>query len=146
MNTRKLFALLALMALILPLMSACAKPTPEVTVEVVVEKTEEPTEEPTEDVTEEPTEEVTEEPTEEPAPEPDYDTAIYGYIEEVDPSGQEVTYWYQHTGSREELMLAMIDDFNRNNEWGITVVGESQGGYNDLYQKIIAGIPARSKQ
>ncbi len=25
---------------------------------------------------------------------------------------------------------------------GITVVGESQGGYNDLYQKIIAGIPA----
>ena len=55
---------------------------------------------------------------------------------------QEVTYWYQHTGSREELMLEIIDEFNSTNEWGITVVGETQGGYNDLYQKIIAGIPA----
>ncbi|MEA3308250.1 MAG: extracellular solute-binding protein [Chloroflexota bacterium] len=130
MNTRKLFALLALLALLLPLMSACAKPTPEPTVEATVEATEEATVE------------ATEEPTEEPTPEPDYDTDIYGYIEDVDPSGQEVTYWYQHTRSREELMLAMIDDFNRINEWGITVIGESQGGYGDLYQNIIAGIPA----
>ena len=53
-----------------------------------------------------------------------------------------MTYWYQHTGSREELMLELIDEFNSTNEWGITVVGETQGGYNDLYQKIIAGIPA----
>jgi len=68
----------------------------------------------------------------------------YGNLEklELDPSGQTVTYWYQHTRSREELMLSMIDEFNRTNEWGITVQGESQGGYNDLYQKIIAGIPA----
>jgi multiple sugar transport system substrate-binding protein/sn-glycerol 3-phosphate transport system substrate-binding protein len=82
-----------------------------------------------------------------PIPKPavvvEYDEAIYGDLENVDPSGQEVTYWYQHTGSREELMLAMIDEFNSTNEWGITVVGETQGGYNDLYQKIIAGIPAK---
>ena len=103
MNIRKIFALLALMALVLPLMSACAKPTAEPTEEPMVEETEEAVEEPVE----EETEEATEEPTEEPTPEPDYDTDIYGYIEDVDPSGQEVTYWYQHTRSREELMLEL---------------------------------------
>jgi multiple sugar transport system substrate-binding protein len=73
---------------------------------------------------------------------PEYDVDTYGDVESLDPSGQVVTYWYQHTTSREELMLSMIDEFNRTNEWGITVQGESQGGYNELYQKIIAGIPA----
>jgi len=71
---------------------------------------------------------------------------IYGEVENLDPSGQTVVYWYQHTGSREELMLSLIDEFNRTNEWGITIQGESQGGYNDLYQKIIAGIPAGDAQ
>ncbi|HHN93170.1 MAG TPA: ABC transporter substrate-binding protein, partial [Anaerolineae bacterium] len=37
---------------------------------------------------------------------------------------------------------SMIDEFNRTNEWGITVQGESQGGYGDLYKNIVAGIPA----
>jgi len=74
-----------------------------------------------------------------PAP----DVGIYGEIENLDPSGQAVVYWYQHTGSREELMLSLIDEFNRTNEWGITVQGESQGGYDDLYKKVVAGIPAK---
>ncbi len=37
-------------------------------------------------------------------------------------------------------MLSMIDEFQPDQR-GITVVREL-GGYNDLYQKIIAGIPA----
>ena len=116
MKIRKLFTWLFVLVMLLTF-AACGTP--------------EPTEAPPEEMTEEPTEEMTEEETEEPAEEPG-----------VDPSGQEVTYWYQHTGSREELMLEMIDEFNRTNEWGITIVGESQGGYDDLYQQIIAGIPA----
>jgi multiple sugar transport system substrate-binding protein/sn-glycerol 3-phosphate transport system substrate-binding protein len=109
--------------------------------------TEEPAEEPAEEPVEEPTEAPTEEPepTEEPQPTPvplAYDVETYGDLENLDPSDQTVVYWYQHTGSREELMLNLIDEFNRTNEWGITVQGESQGGYDDLYQKIIAGIPA----
>jgi multiple sugar transport system substrate-binding protein len=71
----------------------------------------------------------------------DYDVDIYGEIENLVPIGQTVGYWYQHTGSREELMLSLIHEFNRTNEWGIAVQGETQGGYNELYQKIIAGIP-----
>jgi len=135
---RKLVAVLAILALTLPLVASCApKETPAPTEAPVVE---EPTA-----VPEEPTE-APPEPTEVPEPTPvplDYDVEIYGEVENLDPSGQVVTYWYQHTGSREELMLSLIDEFNRTNEWGITVQGESQGGYDDLYQKIVAGIPAK---
>ena len=35
----------------------------------------------------------------------------------------------------------MVEDFNRVNPERITVVEESQGGYTDLYDKILAGIP-----
>lgn len=119
MKLRKLLTFVIVLALALPLLAACGpKATP----------TEQPTEEP-----------VVEEPTAVPLA---YDEEIYGDLENLDPSGQTVVYWYQHTRSREELMLSMIDEFNRTNEWGITVQGESQGGYGELYQKIIAGIPA----
>jgi multiple sugar transport system substrate-binding protein/sn-glycerol 3-phosphate transport system substrate-binding protein len=67
---------------------------------------------------------------------------IYGALENLDPSGQLVTYWHPHTNIRQQVLLAMVDEFNRANEWGITVQAEAQGGYDDLYQKIVAGIPA----
>jgi multiple sugar transport system substrate-binding protein len=139
MKMQKLVAALAILALTVPLVAACGpKPTeaPAVATEAPVEPTEAPPE-PTE-APPEPTE-----PPPEPTPVPlTYDVEIYGELENLDPSGQTVVYWYQHTGSREELMLSLIDEFNRTNEWGITIQGETQGGYNDLYQKIIAGIPA----
>ncbi len=125
MKGRKWFAFVVALVLVFSFVAGCSPPTEEVA----------PTDAPAA-APEEP------EVIEEEAPEVDYDTEIYGDLENLDPSDQEVTYWYQHTGSREELMLSLIDEFNRTNEWGITVVGESQGGYDDLYQKIIAGIPA----
>ena len=70
-----------------------------------------------------------------------YDEEIYGDIEELDPTGQVVTYWYQHSRSREEALQAMIDDFNSSNEWDITVQGEYSGSYGEIYNKIIDGIP-----
>ncbi|HET90648.1 MAG TPA: extracellular solute-binding protein [Chloroflexi bacterium] len=129
MNTRKLVAVLIVLALVLPLAVACGP-----------QETAQPTEAPVVQPTQAPAE-----PTKAPEPTPvplSYDVEIYGDLENLDPSGQIVVYWHQHTSSRDELMLSLIDEFNRTNEWGITVQGESQGGYNDLYQKIIAGIPA----
>jgi len=73
---------------------------------------------------------------------PPYDVEIYGDLENLNPSGQMVTHWHQHTSTREELLLTMVDEFNRTNEWGITVFAESHGGYDDLHQKLIAGIRA----
>ena len=57
--------------------------------------------------------------------------------EGVDPSGQEISFWYQHTDDREEALQAIIADFNANNEWGITVNGEYQGGYGDIFNKML---------
>ena len=71
----------------------------------------------------------------------EYDVEVYGDLENIDPGGQAVVYWHQHTGSREELLLSLVDEFNRTNEWGIVVQGEYQGDYDDLHEKIIAGIP-----
>ena len=58
--------------------------------------------------------------------------------ENVDPSGQTVTFWHQHTREREASLLEIIDDFNQTNEYGITVVAEYQGGYGDIFQKMLA--------
>ena len=44
-------------------------------------------------------------------------------LEEVDPRGQEVTFWYQHTRQREEALLEMIEVFNQKNPHRIQVRG-----------------------
>jgi multiple sugar transport system substrate-binding protein/sn-glycerol 3-phosphate transport system substrate-binding protein len=70
-----------------------------------------------------------------------YDKEIYGDLDILDSSGQEITYWYQHTSAREEILQTIIADFNSTNEWGITVKGEHAGDYGQIYDKIISGIP-----
>ncbi|HZW27203.1 MAG TPA: extracellular solute-binding protein [Trueperaceae bacterium] len=56
----------------------------------------------------------------------------------VDPSGQTVTFWHQHTQERETALQEIIREFNETNEYGITVVAEYQGGYGDIFQKMLA--------
>ena len=46
--------------------------------------------------------------------------------ENVDPTGQTVTFWHQHSGIRETALLDIVNQFNETNEWGITVVAEFQ--------------------
>ena len=36
-------------------------------------------------------------------------------LEQVDPSGKQVTFWYQHTLKREELLKEMLAEYSRNN-------------------------------
>ena len=55
---------------------------------------------------------------------------------DVDPNGQTVDYWHQHSGQREEVLQEIVDEFNETNEWGITVVAQNQGGYGDIYDRI----------
>ena len=56
----------------------------------------------------------------------------------MDPTGQTVSFWHQHSGIRETALLEIVDEFNATNEWGITVEAEFQGGYDDIFQKMIA--------
>ncbi len=58
--------------------------------------------------------------------------------ENVDPSGQTVMFWHQHVRDRETALEKIVQEFNRTNEYGITVDAEYQGGYNDIYQKMVS--------
>jgi len=139
MKTRKFILLLSALMLLVLVAAACAKETepvvePTEAVEVVEEV------EPTVEVVV--TEEVvvpTEVPTEVPTPEP-CAPATEGALAGVDPRGQTVVWWHQHSGAREEGLAAMIADFNATNECGITVEAQNQGGYNDIRDKMNAGI------
>lgn len=80
---------------------------------------------------------ATEKPAEQPE-EPAEPAAPEDVWADVDPSGQTVYYWHQHSRSREELVNEVVDEFNATNEWGITVVAEYQGSYPDIFNKMLA--------
>jgi phosphate/phosphite/phosphonate ABC transporter binding protein len=56
----------------------------------------------------------------------------------VDPAGQEIVFWHNHTQDRETALLEIVDEFNQTNEWGITVTAEYQGAYADIFNKMLA--------
>jgi len=110
-----LFAALIIFSMVL---TACAPPPP------VVEEPEE-VEEPV--VVEEPEEEEEVVVEEEPM---------------LDLSGTTIQFWhvYGEADPRNEFVLAIVDEFNAANEYGITVEALDQGGHSDLEDKINAGI------
>lgn len=57
--------------------------------------------------------------------------------ENVDPTGQEISFWHQHTGAREEALKVIVDEFNANNEYGIKLTAEYQGDYPEIFQKML---------
>lgn len=61
-------------------------------------------------------------------------------LESLDPSGQEVVFWYQHNREREAELLALIQRFNETNPHGIKVRGEYAGRYDDIYNKMRVGL------
>ena len=61
-----------------------------------------------------------------PTRRPTYDVQVYGDLRAVDPRDQVVVFWYPYTGRQEALLLAMIDEFNGSNEWGVAIVGDSR--------------------
>ncbi len=60
----------------------------------------------------------------------------------VDVSGVVVEFWhvYGEGDPRNEAILAFVEEFNASNEYGITVEALDQGSYNDLEDKVNAGI------
>ena len=172
MLKRNWIMLVMVLVLALPLLLvACGGDTqeePEATEAAVVEEepteepmeepTEEPMEEPTEEPMEEPTEEPMEEPTEEPMEEPTEETmeevasttngieachvAEDGPLAGVDPTGASIVWWHNHSGSREERLLPLVDEFNNANACGITIEAQNQGGYNDIRDKVNASAAA----
>jgi len=61
---------------------------------------------------------------------------------DVDPSGQTIVYWHQYQTDRAQGMAItkIVDDFNANNEYGITVQAEYIGSYNPIQEQMEAAI------
>ena len=88
---------------------------------------------------------VEEEPEVEEVVEPEVEEVVEPEIVEepmMDISGTTVQFWhvYGEGDPRNEAMLAIVDEFNANNEYGITVEALDQGGYSDVEDKVNAGI------
>jgi ABC-type glycerol-3-phosphate transport system substrate-binding protein len=58
----------------------------------------------------------------------------------LDPTGAQITLWHAFTKVEEQTLLALISEFNNQNEWGITVRPEYGGHYHDLHKKTLAAI------
>ncbi|MEX1019009.1 MAG: extracellular solute-binding protein [Litorilinea sp.] len=58
----------------------------------------------------------------------------------VDPRGQTVVFWHQHSGARQDALSELVGEFNASNECGITVDEQNQGGYDDIRDKMNASI------
>ena len=59
-------------------------------------------------------------------------------VDSLDPSGQTVTFWHQHDESgRVDALDRFTADFNANNPYGITVEHLYQGGYGDIFRKML---------
>ncbi|MCB0003258.1 MAG: extracellular solute-binding protein [Anaerolineae bacterium] len=145
MSTKSIKILLALAVVTAMMLSACggaATPAPAepaaATATPIVEAAA-PTDAPVAEATEAP---AAEEPTAAPAAEePTEAPAEEAMTPEVDPTGQNITFWHVWgTGGPSEAMQAIVDDFNANNDWGITVTALDQGQYNDLEDALNAAI------
>ena len=79
------------------------------------------------------------EPTAEPAAEA-CAPAADGPLAGVDIRGMSFDWWHNHSGSREEALIPLVESFNESNECGITVTPLNQGGYDDIRDKMNAGI------
>lgn len=160
-NWTKMFVVMALMLSLLLVACGGAAPTTvdeaveqaqEIveqvapTVEAAVEQIAPTVEAAVEEVTA--TEEPTAVPEEEPAVMAETNglsecvVAADGSLAGIDPTGVSIVWWHNHSGSREERMLPLIEEFNSANPCGITVEAQNQGSYNDIRDKVNSSIAA----
>jgi multiple sugar transport system substrate-binding protein/sn-glycerol 3-phosphate transport system substrate-binding protein len=71
-----------------------------------------------------------------PAAMTDCTPAADGELAGIDPSGQTVVWWHNHSGAREEGLQELLADFNGANPCGITIDAQNQGGYDDIRDKV----------
>ena len=54
----------------------------------------------------------------------------------LDTTGTKLTFWHSMGGVNGEAMTALVDKFNQENEYGITVEAVYQGSYDDAINKL----------
>lgn len=66
-------------------------------------------------------------------------------VDAIDLMGKNVTvtYWHQRPQAQQDVLQAMLDDFNKNNPYGIKATAEIAGAaYPDVYNKVNAALQA----
>jgi multiple sugar transport system substrate-binding protein len=58
------------------------------------------------------------------------------------PTGVTVEFWHSMSGPNGQAVQYLVDRFNAENEYGITVNATYQGGYGDAHQKVTAALVA----
>ncbi|OGO27819.1 MAG: hypothetical protein A2Z16_02000 [Chloroflexi bacterium RBG_16_54_18] len=53
----------------------------------------------------------------------------------LDPAGTIVIFWHPLTYARQDVLQKIIRQFNRSNEWDITVKAEYKGDYGELFEE-----------
>lgn len=61
-------------------------------------------------------------------------------LAEIDPTGATIMYWHEWDGAQGDGITAIIDAFNADNEWGITVEQNPLGGSRDVRENLSTGI------
>lgn len=54
----------------------------------------------------------------------------------IDPTGQTVVFWHPYTQPQQETLQTLVDGFNRNNPFDITVEETYQGSYQDVFSRV----------
>lgn len=165
MRSRKMFVVLSLLVALAVFVTSCAAPTPT--------KAPEPTKAPAaaaQAATKAPEPTKAAEPTKAPAAEPTKAAApaatkapeatkapaaaavkvnnppkTAAEVDAIDLKGKNVTvtYWHNRPQKDQDMLQAMLDEFNKTNPYGITAKAEIAGAsYNDVYNKINAAIQA----
>jgi multiple sugar transport system substrate-binding protein len=68
-------------------------------------------------------------------------TAHETFKDEI-PTGIELEFWHAMSGPNGDALQFIVDKFNAENEYGITVEATYQGGYGDLHQKLVGALTA----
>jgi len=55
----------------------------------------------------------------------------------VDPTGQKIVFWHNHTRGRQQALQTIVQEFNHTNPYRITVTQEYQGRYEDIFHKTL---------
>ncbi len=126
---KKLSVLLTIFVLFTLLVTACAPAVDEPAEETEVEETE--VEEPEVD------EPVVDEPE---VDEPEVDEPEVEETEEMMTLDVTIDFWHVYSDEPGEALQALVDQFNAENAYGITVAAFNQGNYSDVEDKFNAGI------
>lgn len=75
--------------------------------------------------------------TEETPTPPPYDVDTYGDLESISPEDRVIILWHSYSGQQEGMLLTLIDEFNVDNQWDITVLAEYAGDSAETHHKIL---------